>query len=162
MIDLSDGLSIDLRHVCEESNVGAVIHANAVPVASLNRHEVELRHALHGGDEYQLLFTAPQGHRVPNAIAGVPITLIGYIDEFPDIMIEYESDNGKLEVELKPEGWQHFAPAKSSSRPVAVSFATSVTKKRVVASAKAKRPVAGAAKTARKKVVPKKSRSHKG
>lgn len=75
MIDISDGLSIDLRHICEQSGVGAVIHANAVPVASLDRHEVELRHALHGGDEYQLLFTAPQGHRVPNTIAGVPVTL---------------------------------------------------------------------------------------
>jgi thiamine-monophosphate kinase len=111
MIDISDGLSVDLRHICEQSRVGAVIHANAVPVATLDRHEVESRHALHGGDEYQLLFTAPQGHRVPSTIAGVPVTLIGYIDESPDVMIEYESDNGKMDVELKPEGWQHFAPA---------------------------------------------------
>lgn len=118
MIDISDGLSIDLRHICEQSNVGAVIHANAIPVGTLDRHEVEPRHALHGGDEYQLLFTAPQGHRIPATIAGVPVTLIGYIDEGPEVMIEYESANGAVAVELKPEGWQHFAPTRSKMPPV--------------------------------------------
>ena len=65
MIDISDGLSIDLARLCRASGVGAVLQENAIPIASLNRHEVELRHALHGGDEYQLLFTVPPGRRLP-------------------------------------------------------------------------------------------------
>ena len=114
MIDISDGLSTDLARICEESGVGAVISANAVPVASLGRHEVDLRHALHGGDEYQLLFTAPLKRRVPNVIAGVPVTLIGYIDESGELAIEHE--NGYT-TELEPEGWEHFsAGAKSKVR----------------------------------------------
>lgn len=106
MIDISDGLSTDMGHICEKSGAGAVIHANAVPIASLNKHEVELRHALHGGDEYQLLFTAPPNKRVPRTIAGTPITLIGYVSEDSDVWLEYENGNT---VELEPEGWQHFA-----------------------------------------------------
>ncbi len=111
MIDISDGLSIDLRHICENSGVGAVIHANAVPIATLGRHEVDLRHALHGGDEYQLLFTAPQGHRVPNTINKVPVTLIGYITEdVGEVLLDH--DNGFV-TELEAGGWQHFQRGKT-------------------------------------------------
>jgi thiamine-monophosphate kinase len=114
MIDISDGLSTDLHHLCENSGVGAVIHANAIPIASIDRHEVELRHALHGGDEYQLLFTAPQGHRVPSVINKVPVTLIGYITaDAGEVMIEYERDDEPVAVELEAGGWQHFARGKS-------------------------------------------------
>jgi thiamine-monophosphate kinase len=86
--------------------VGATIQENAVPVATLNRHEVELRHALHGGDEYQLLFTVPPGRRVPAVHKGTPLTLIGYITAESDICLEHE--NGYT-TELEPEGWEHFA-----------------------------------------------------
>lgn len=114
MVDISDGLSTDIMHICQESHVGAVLRANAIPIASLNRHEVELRHALHGGDEYQLLFTAPQGRRVPNAIAGVPITLIGYVTEDAgEVMIEYENGNA---TELEAGGWQHFGNGPTTRR----------------------------------------------
>ncbi len=114
MIDISDGLSTDLHHICEQSRVGAVIHANAIPVASLDKHEVELRHALHGGDEYQLIFTAPQGRRVPSVINKVPITLIGYITaDDGDMMIEYEHNGEPVEMELEPGGWQHFERGKT-------------------------------------------------
>ncbi len=90
------------------SGVGATIQENAVPVATLNRHEVELRHALHGGDEYQLLFTVPPGRRVPAVHKGTPLTLIGYITAEPEICLEHE--NGYT-TELEPEGWEHFARA---------------------------------------------------
>ena len=106
MMDISDGLSMDLRRLCQASGVGATIQENAVPVATLNRHEVELRHALHGGDEYQLLFTVPPGRRVPAVHKGTPLTLIGYITAESDICLEHE--NGYT-TELEPEGWEHFA-----------------------------------------------------
>jgi thiamine-monophosphate kinase len=106
MIDISDGLSTDIANLCYESNVGAVIHENAIPLASVGRHEVELRHALHGGDEYQLLFTVSPEHRVPAQLAGVPLSLIGYITDGDEIALEHE--NGYT-TELEPEGWQHFS-----------------------------------------------------
>ncbi len=105
MIDISDGLSIDLARLCHASGAGAILQENAIPIATLNRHEVELRHALHGGDEYQLLFTVPPGHRLPAEYNDIPLSLIGYITEGDEISIEHE--NGYT-TELEPLGWQHF------------------------------------------------------
>jgi len=106
MIDISDGLSTDLANLCRESRVGATLTETAIPIASLGRHEVELRHALHGGDEYQLLFTAPPERRVPSSLAGVPISLIGYITAERELQLEHE--NGYT-TELEPQGWEHFS-----------------------------------------------------
>ena len=113
MIDISDGLSIDLARLCRASRVGATLHAKAIPIASLNRHEVELRHALHGGDEYQLLFTVPLGRRPPKRYRGVPLTLIGYITEGDEVSIEYE--NGYT-TDLEPLGWEHFTNERRKKR----------------------------------------------
>src|SRR6185503_19139026 len=66
MIDISDGLSTDLWHVLDESDCGAIIKADRVPIAGCVQRlaagdlEIEpLRLALHGGEEYELLFTSP-------------------------------------------------------------------------------------------------------
>ncbi|HKG99035.1 MAG TPA: thiamine-phosphate kinase, partial [Pyrinomonadaceae bacterium] len=65
MIDISDGLSTDLTHILEESRCGAIIHEEAIPVAECVRglsSELKidpLSLALHSGEEYELLFTAP-------------------------------------------------------------------------------------------------------
>ena len=101
MIDISDGLSLDLARLCRASGVGAVLQENAIPVASLNRHEVELRHALHGGDEYQLLFTVPPRRRLPAEYKEIPLSLIGYIAEGDEFSTEHE--NGYT-TELEPLG----------------------------------------------------------
>lgn len=55
-IDLSDGLLQDLGHLCEASGTGAALESSAIPVAE----GAELTHALHGGDDYELLFTASE------------------------------------------------------------------------------------------------------
>ena len=76
MIDTSDGLSTDLAHICQESRVGAEISAELIPRARVGKpaREVSLELALHGGEDYELLFTAPAAKRIPTQIAGVPLT----------------------------------------------------------------------------------------
>lgn len=116
MIDISDGLSTDLMHLCDESGVRAEVQAEAIPVASIGKHEVSMENALHGGDEYLLLFTAPANKRVPAEIAGASVTQIGYIEaarkDLPKILL-FEGNDAEMGVELKPKGWEHFSEGKA-------------------------------------------------
>jgi thiamine-monophosphate kinase len=107
IIDISDGLSTDLAHICEESGVGAEIEAEVIPRASVGKpaREVDLQFALHGGEDYELLFTAPRGKRVPSRITGVPITHIGHITRGRKIFLRNRAGVG---YELQPRGWEHF------------------------------------------------------
>ena len=105
MIDISDGLSTDLSHICEESSVGAEVSADAIPRASVAGCKVDLQIALHGGEAYELLFTARRGTQVPARIAGVPITCIGEIVRRKNLtLVRADHTRSKLEV----HGWQHF------------------------------------------------------
>jgi len=107
MIDISDGLSTDLTHICKESGVGAEILEQAIPKASIGRpaHAVDRRFALHGGEDYELLFTAQRGKRIPSRIAGVRITQIGQIQRTKNIVMINERGTAH---ELRPQGWEHF------------------------------------------------------
>lgn len=102
MIDISDGLSTDLGHICNESRTGAVVYAGSLPAAG---GVAGLAVALHGGEEYELLFTAPPNRHVPKQIEGVPVTLIGEIVRGKQMKLA--KSDGKTEI-LKPGGWQHF------------------------------------------------------
>ncbi len=112
-IDLSDGLSTDLAHLCEESGAGAEIEAALVPIhplAARNRPE-GLALALHGGEDYELLFTAPARHRLPHQIAGTPIHRVGRIVKAgrgrPRVtLIQADGSRGPL----RNQGWEHFRP----------------------------------------------------
>jgi len=103
MIDTSDGLSTDLRHLCDESGVGAILETAALPAVA---GPDALQYALHGGEDYELLFTTPPNRRIPRTIAGVPITRIGEITRARQIKLQTPDRNTQP---LQPGGWQHFA-----------------------------------------------------
>jgi len=107
MIDTSDGLSTDLAHICEESGVGAELQAEVIPRACVGKpaHEVDLQFALHGGEDYELLFAAPRSKRIPSRIAGISITQIGHITRGRKIFVRNRAGIG---YELEPLGWEHF------------------------------------------------------
>lgn len=103
-LDLSDGLSTDLSHLCEESGVAAEVEAAALPV----HPAATLAQALHGGEDYELLFTAAPSSRLPRVIAGVPVTRIGRIvrPRAGKPRISLITAQG-MEV-LEAQGWEHF------------------------------------------------------
>jgi thiamine-monophosphate kinase len=105
-IDLSDGLSTDLAHLCHESELGAQLDAPNLPIhplAAKSTHLLDL--ALHGGEDYELLFAASPRIKMPRRIAGVPITRIGRLTPGPAISLV---DAAGRERPLKPAGWEHF------------------------------------------------------
>jgi thiamine-monophosphate kinase len=112
-IDISDGLSTDLTHLCESSHLRAEIDATAIPLHLLTKDlppDQALHAALHGGEDYELLFSASPDTRIPRRIAGVPLTRIGtllaYRPHKPRITLLHPT---KAPTELKPAGWQHFS-----------------------------------------------------
>lgn len=113
MIDLSDGLSSDLAHLCEESHVGARLEVARIPVdpdlASIcGRRALDpLMLALHGGEDFELLFTIrPQDLRwLQRNVNGVPATYIGDVTDARGRITLIE---GSRRWTLEPEGFQHF------------------------------------------------------
>jgi len=109
-IDLSDGLSTDLAHLCAESGVAAELDAAALPFAP----GATAAQALNGGEDYELLFTAPAAARVPSSIEGVVVTQIGRIVDAREGASKRSSPTITLitrkgAVSLAPQGWQHFS-----------------------------------------------------
>jgi thiamine-monophosphate kinase len=97
-MDLSDGLSLDLKRLCLASKVSAEVDSE-LPVA----RGASLDEALHGGEDYELLFTAPKGTRIPQHTGGLPLTRIGTIARGPAGRVRL---NGQL---LRPKAFNHFA-----------------------------------------------------
>jgi thiamine-monophosphate kinase len=107
-IDLSDGLSTDLAHLCRESGVGAEVSVDALPIHPLAL-DVGLSNALslvlHGGEDYELLFAAPPTARVPRTLAGIAITRIGSLVRGNSISL---LDPQGRRSPFQPGGWEHF------------------------------------------------------
>ena len=110
-IDLSDGLSTDLAHLCTTSRVSAEIDAALLPAHPLTAgldKAAQIAAVLHGGEDYELLFAAAASTRIPRSIAGVPITRIGRIvrprKNRPQMTIFAEG----TAFELQPQGWEHL------------------------------------------------------
>ncbi|HEX8472893.1 MAG TPA: thiamine-phosphate kinase [Pyrinomonadaceae bacterium] len=112
MIDLSDGFSSDLAHMCRESGVGALIDAARLPVNPLIEQARSesfdaSRLALDGGEDYELLFTVRPRNaaRLPDEIGGVRATEIGEVTDASDGI---KLRHGERVENLRPQGFQHF------------------------------------------------------
>ena len=113
MIDLSDGLSSDLAHLCRESGVGAHLEAANIPVdPNIERAMrasvlTSLDFALHGGEDFELLFTVRprRAVKLPRELDGVPVTCIGEINGAKGKIKLSESGRTRT---LKAEGFRHF------------------------------------------------------
>lgn len=103
-MDLSDGLSMDLARLCAESGVAAEVDAARLPRAM----EATLAEALHGGDDYELLFTVPAKRKMAKSVRGVAVTEIGRVvarrKGRPTVVLV----DGKKKTALEAKGWEHF------------------------------------------------------
>ena len=109
MIDVSDGLSSDLNHICEESQVGAILYASAIPMSPsmATTKEDGLQTALDGGEDYELLFTVNPASRdqIDSLDSDIPITCIGEITSTGKMFLQ------NLEGHTQPltsAGFDHF------------------------------------------------------
>ena len=116
MIDLSDGLSSDLAHLCRESRVGAWVDATLLPLDpalkfATNDEDEALSLALDGGEDFELLFTVrPRDvSKLPDEIDGVRAT---YVGEVTDERGKIKLVEGGEERALKPRGFEHFKRAR--------------------------------------------------
>jgi thiamine-monophosphate kinase len=100
-MDISDGLSLDLHRLCLASNMSAdIVPPPRFPGASPEQ-------ALHGGEEYELMFCVRHGTRVPAKLDGLALTRIGVITS---------GSPGEIRLEgkpLEPHGFDHFRAEKA-------------------------------------------------
>lgn len=112
-MDLSDGLSSDLPRLCDASGVGATVNADQLPKvykSFLTDSANALQLALHGGDDYELLFTVSpnQARKIPRAFRGVALTAIGEVTNERRLLL---ASQGKFSS-LAARGWDPFRLAK--------------------------------------------------
>lgn len=113
MIDISDGLSSDLNHLCDESTVGAMIDAARIPIDHVVRELCGRRAldplmlALHGGEDFELLFSVRRENvaQLPSRVDGVAVSRIGEITEASHGV---RISEGSRTWDLEAGGWEHF------------------------------------------------------
>ncbi|MEK7310105.1 MAG: thiamine-phosphate kinase [Planctomycetota bacterium] len=110
MIDISDGLVVDLNHILESSKLGTVLDELSIPI-SKDAYKLKgnsLRHALTDGEDFELLFTAPLKEAVKiirDRALKTPVSIIGMITKQKGIYLL--SKQGEIS-NIKPQGFTHF------------------------------------------------------
>ncbi len=111
MMDISDGLGSEIHHICRQSQVGATIYSNKIPIDHQTVKVAEefdispTTFALNGGEDYELLFTVPLSSF--KEVANIPsVSIIGHITDDPQ-QVQIILDTGQA-VDIEAQGWQHF------------------------------------------------------
>src|SRR5580658_2920289 len=113
MMDISDGLSSEILHICRQSGLGCVLYEDKIPIAEDTRHaayKFELDPtacALSGGEDYELLFTIPQADH-DKLVLNEQISVIGYMTE-PEKGRKIITKGGNT-FDITAQGWNAFAP----------------------------------------------------
>jgi thiamine-monophosphate kinase len=112
MIDISDGLSSELIHICKESKVGCEVYENKIPldpqvITTCEEFDIDSTTiALNGGEDYELLFTISQ-EDYPKIKGNPNLTVIGFIKEQNEGM--HLITRAEEAIELKAQGWKNFS-----------------------------------------------------
>lgn len=116
MMDISDGLSSELMHICHDSNTGCRIYEDRIPIdyqTAIMAEELNMNlvtAALNGGEDYELLFTVPLAdHERVSKIPGIKV--IGHITR-PDLGCAMITRDG-AEITLRAQGFNHMPPAEA-------------------------------------------------
>jgi thiamine-monophosphate kinase len=119
MLDLSDGLASDLQHLSQRSGVGVTVEATRLPISDATRQTAKRLEldattlALHGGEDYELLFTVPPDHweQAPPALGplGVVATIIGRVEAAKGPRGVGMIGADERRQPLRPQGFSHFA-----------------------------------------------------
>ena len=107
MIDISDGLSSDLLHICQASKVGVKLFTDKIPVSD----SIKIDLALNGGEDYELCFTVPAKYASDisqklEKETAIKVTIVGEI--IPKIQGRWLVDSTGKKFPLKAKGWNHF------------------------------------------------------
>ena len=111
MMDISDGLSSEILHICKDSNLGAVLYEEKIPVAeemkkAAFKFEIDpTACALSGGEDYELLFTISQSD-YEKLVLNEQISVVGYMTE-PEKGVNIITKGGSTHA-LTAQGWNHL------------------------------------------------------
>jgi thiamine-monophosphate kinase len=111
MIDISDGLSSEILHICKESQLGCVLYEEKIPISeqmkqAAYKFEIDpTACALSGGEDYELLFTIPQSE-YDKLVLNEEISVVGYMTE-PESGVHIITRGGSKHA-LTAQGWNHL------------------------------------------------------
>ena len=111
MMDISDGLSSEILHICKQSNLGCVLYEEKIPIAeemktAAYKFEIDpTACALSGGEDYELLFTIPQSD-YDKLVLNEQISVVGYMTDMEQGANIITKGGSKYPITA--QGWNHL------------------------------------------------------